>query len=63
MDNLLSIKEASERLGLSVPTIYAYARERKLKCVKTAKRKGGRVLFQESDLRDWIESHAQGAKR
>lgn len=51
MQKLLSIKEASEYLGLKVPTLYKYVCSKKIPYVKL----GSRVLFDPEKLTIWIE--------
>lgn len=52
MNKLLSIKEASDFLGLRVPTIYKYVCSKKIPYVKL----GSRVLFDPEKLINWIEN-------
>ena len=54
MQKLLSINEASEFLGLRVPTIYKYICSRKIPYVKL----GSRVLFDSNKLEEWIERNS-----
>lgn len=60
---LLSIREAANRLGLKVPTIYKYVGIRAVPFVKI----GSRVLFDADRLDAWVRAHAvepkQNAKR
>ncbi len=53
---LLTAREASRILGISVYTIYAYARQDKIRHV----RYGRRVLFLRADLDTFIRRHTRG---
>ena len=53
MENLMSIEEAAEYLGLKVSTIYKYTSSRKLPFIKI----GSRVLFSREILEDFIRAH------
>jgi excisionase family DNA binding protein len=53
MKPLLSIKEASELVGLSVPTLYKYVLLRTVPFVKL----GTRVLFDEDRLETYVNEH------
>jgi len=53
MKPLLSIKEASELVGLSVPTLYKYILLGTVPHVKL----GTRVLFDEDRLAAWVDEH------
>lgn len=48
---LLSIKEASNMLGLSVPTLYGYVHRAEIPVCKRA----NRLYFTKADLLKWIE--------
>lgn len=50
MDNLLSAKEAAERLGVSLWTIYRWARGGQVASVRL----GSRRLFAEEDLEELV---------
>jgi len=54
MQKLLSIKEASEFLGLKVPTLYKYVCSKKIPYAKL----GSRVLFDPEKLIIWIEKNS-----
>jgi excisionase family DNA binding protein len=49
----LTIKEASELTRLTVATLYAYVRARRVPYLKV----GSRVLFRRDDLEAWLWSH------
>ena len=53
MKALLSIKETSELVGLSVPTLYKYVLLRTVPHVKI----GARALFDEERLAAWVNEH------
>ena len=53
MKPLLSIKEASELVGLSVPTLYKYVFLRTVPYIKI----GTRVLFDEDMTAAWVNEH------
>jgi len=50
---LLTIKEASEYLGISVKGLYHMVERRQIPFVKTGKR----LRFDKIDLDNWIEKH------
>lgn len=50
MQKLLNVQEASNLLGLAVPTIYKYVCCRKIPYIKV----GGRVFFNIERLESWI---------
>lgn len=50
---LLTVKEASGWLGISVFTIYSWAQGRKLPHYKIGKR----VMFSKDELKRWLEEH------
>ena len=54
MDKLLSIKDASDLLGLKCSTLYKYICAKKIPYVKL----GMRVLFDPEKLRSWISDHS-----
>jgi excisionase family DNA binding protein len=54
MQKLLSIREASEFLGLKVPTLYKYICSKKIPYVKL----GSRVLFDPEKLMMWVEKNS-----
>jgi len=56
---LLNATQAAEALNISQRQVYCEVREGRL----TAIRIGTRVLFRPSDIIDFVESRAQGAKR
>lgn len=51
IEKLLSIKQASEFLNLSVPTLYLKVRKAEIPFSK----KGGRLYFNNIDLKNWIK--------
>lgn len=53
MKPLLSIKEASELVGLSVPSLYKYCFLRTIPHTKI----GTRLLFDEDRLAAWVNEH------
>ncbi len=53
MEKLLSIREAADLLGLKVPTLYKKICSKTIPYIKL----GGRVLFKESTLEEWVNSH------
>ena len=54
MEKLLSIQEAADLLGLKKPTLYKKVMCRTIPFIKL----GGRVLFKESMLDEWVNNHA-----
>lgn len=50
---LLSVKEASGWLGISVFTLYSWAQGKKLPHYKIGKK----VMFSKDDLKRWLEKH------
>lgn len=54
MNKLYSIDEVSRLLTLSKPTVYRLTSQRRIEFYKI----GGRVVFDESQLERFLESHA-----
>lgn len=52
LTDLVGVKTASERLGLSIATVYRLGRERKLSCYRV----GRKVRFSLSDLDAYLSS-------
>lgn len=50
---LLTVKEASGWLGISVFTLYSWAQGKKLPHYKIGKK----VMFSKDDLKRWLEEH------
>jgi excisionase family DNA binding protein len=50
---LLSVKEASRMLGISIHTLYSWASQRRIPFVKC----GRRTEFDVKDLEEWIEKN------
>jgi excisionase family DNA binding protein len=59
MENLLSFREVSERLGLSIDTIRSYVSQKKLNKISLSKRS---VRIKESDLARFIEQGSEVRK-
>ncbi len=53
MDRLISIREASKLLSLSIPTLYKMSCQRKIPKVKV----NGRCLFSVERLEEWIRAN------
>ena len=51
-DGLLNIKQASEFLNLSVPTLYKYVQSARIPVNKVA----GRLFFTQKELIEWVKS-------
>ena len=47
---LISIHELSEKLGLSISTLYSWSSQKKIPCVKL----GGALKFNEKDVANWV---------
>ena len=60
MENLLSFREVSERLGLSIDTIRSYVTQKKLSKVSLSKRS---VRIRESELDKFIESSSEPKRK
>jgi excisionase family DNA binding protein len=54
-DNLLSIKQAGEFLGLSVPTLYLKVSKKEIPVCK----KGNRLYFTKESLVNWVKGGAK----
>jgi excisionase family DNA binding protein len=52
MKKLMTIREASEMLALSIDTLYHYTHKKRIPYVKLY----GRVLFIEKDLTEWMNA-------
>ena len=59
MENLLSFREVSERLGLSIDTIRNYVSQKKLNKISLSKRS---VRIKESDLARFIDQNSEVQK-
>lgn len=55
MKPLVSIKEVSKLIGLSVPTLYSYVGKRKIPFHKIGKR----VLFCVEEVDSWVKNHSR----
>jgi len=53
MNNMLNIKQASEKMNLKVSTLYAWVHKKKIAYVKI----GGKLAFKEKQLDDFINSN------
>ena len=51
-EELLTIKQASILLNLSIPTLYGYSRKHEIPVCK----RGSRLFFSKNDLFDWVKS-------
>jgi excisionase family DNA binding protein len=60
MEQLLSLRQVSERLGLGIGTIRTYLAEQKLKKVSLSKRS---IRIRESELNRFIESSSEPARK
>ena len=58
MDQLLSIREVSEKLSVKQSTLRAWVFQRKIPCVRL----GRLVRFKQSDLSKWLESAGKEQK-
>jgi len=58
MDQLLSIREVSEKLSVKQSTLRAWVFQRKIPCVRL----GRLVSFKQSDLSSWLESEGKKQK-
>ena len=55
MDELLTVKEASRILSLSISTLYAFVHQKRIPYVKLGKS----LRFRRNDLEQWVETQAR----
>jgi excisionase family DNA binding protein len=48
---LWSVQDVSSQLGVSVPTIYNYVRDRQIPYLRV----GGRIRFRPDDIAQWLD--------
>jgi excisionase family DNA binding protein len=60
-DEILNIRQASELLGLAVPTLYSMVSERRIPFSKEPK--GKKLMFVKSELISWVKTSRRATSR
>jgi excisionase family DNA binding protein len=60
-DEILNIRQASELLGLAIPTLYSMVSERRIPFSKEPK--GKKLMFVKSELISWVKTSRRATSR
>ena len=52
-NEVLTIRQVSEKLQIAVPTLYVMARKGEIPCTRI----GGSIRFRQRDIDEWLDAH------